>query len=121
MRVHAIVDELETARRAVAAGATVVQLRVKAPTAVVVTGGHGARAVDHLFDGESHEEIHVERYDVPATHGEGCTHSATLAALLAQGESLANAARGASAAASRAVKNGLVEIGQGEGPVNVLA
>ena len=89
--------------------------------AVVVTGGHGARAVDHLFDGESHEEIPVERYDVPATHGAGCTHSATLAALLAQGESLANAARGASAAASRAVKNGLVEIGQGEGPVNVLA
>ena len=89
--------------------------------AVVVTGGHGVRAVDHLFDGETHEEIPGERHDVPATHGAGCTHSATLAALLAQGESLANAARGASAAASRAVKNGLVEIGQGEGPVNVLA
>jgi thiamine-phosphate diphosphorylase len=39
--VHAIVDELETARRAVAAGATVVQLRVKAPTAVVVRRGQG--------------------------------------------------------------------------------
>jgi hydroxymethylpyrimidine/phosphomethylpyrimidine kinase len=89
--------------------------------AVVVTGGHGERAVDHLFDGELHEEIPVERHDVPATHGAGCTHSATLAALLAQGESLANAARGASVAASRAVRNGLVEIGQGEGPVNVLA
>src|SRR5438128_4293351 len=89
--------------------------------AVVVTGGHGARAVDHLFDGERHEEIAVERYDVAATHGAGCTHSATLAALLAQGETLANAARAAAAAASRAVRNGLVEIGQGEGPVNVLA
>jgi hydroxymethylpyrimidine/phosphomethylpyrimidine kinase len=89
--------------------------------AVVVTGGHAGLAVDHLFDGETHEEIPVERYDVAAAHGAGCTHSATLAALLAQGESLANAARGASAAASRAVKNGLVEIGQGEGPVNVLA
>ena len=33
MRVHAIVDDAETARRAVEAGATVVQLRVKAPTA----------------------------------------------------------------------------------------
>src|SRR5438445_8344390 len=89
--------------------------------AVVVTGGHGARAVDHLFDGERHEEIAAERYDVAATHGAGCTHSATLAALLAQGETLANAARAAAAAASRAVRNGLVEIGQGEGPVNVLA
>ena len=45
MRVHAIVEELETARRAVAAGATVVQLRVKAPTDVVIERGAGfARA-----------------------------------------------------------------------------
>jgi hydroxymethylpyrimidine/phosphomethylpyrimidine kinase len=90
-------------------------------SAVVVTGGHGERAVDHLFDGRQHEEIRVERHDVAATHGAGCTHSATLAALLAHGESLANAARAAAVAASRAVSNGLVEIGQGEGPVNVLA
>ena len=41
MRVHAIVDDLETARRAVAAGATVVQLRIKAPTPVVVERGLG--------------------------------------------------------------------------------
>src|SRR5207253_1675677 len=85
------------------------------PVPLVVTGGHGSRAVDHLFDGERHEEIAVERYAVAATHGAGCTHSATLAALLAQGETLANAARAAAAAASRAVRNGLVEIGQGEG------
>jgi hydroxymethylpyrimidine/phosphomethylpyrimidine kinase len=89
--------------------------------AVVVTGGHGERAVDHLFDGQTHEEIPVERHDVHATHGAGCTHSATLAALLARGETLANAARGASVAAARAVRNGFAEIGRGEGPVNVLA
>ena len=41
MRVHAIVSDLETARRAVAAGATVVQLRVKAPTAALVERGLG--------------------------------------------------------------------------------
>jgi thiamine-phosphate pyrophosphorylase len=41
VRVHAIVGELETARRAVAAGATVVQLRVKAATALVVARGEG--------------------------------------------------------------------------------
>jgi hydroxymethylpyrimidine/phosphomethylpyrimidine kinase len=89
--------------------------------AVIVTGGHGGEAIDHLFDGERHVEIEVERHDVAATHGAGCTHSATLAALLAKGLSLEAAARGAAQAASEAVRNGLVEIGAGEGPVNVLA
>jgi hydroxymethylpyrimidine/phosphomethylpyrimidine kinase len=88
--------------------------------AVIVTGGHGDDSVDHLFDGEEHVEIPVERYDVPATHGAGCTHSATLAALLAHGHPLVEAARGAAAAAASSVRNGLVEIGQGEGPVDVL-
>jgi hydroxymethylpyrimidine/phosphomethylpyrimidine kinase len=88
--------------------------------AVIVTGGHGEDAVDHLFDGSQHVEIPVERHDVAATHGAGCTHSATLAALLARGESLLDAARGAAAAASRAVARGLVEIGAGDGPVDVL-
>jgi thiamine-phosphate pyrophosphorylase len=41
VRVHAIVEDLESARRAVAAGATVVQLRVKAPTEAVVERGAG--------------------------------------------------------------------------------
>jgi hydroxymethylpyrimidine/phosphomethylpyrimidine kinase len=89
--------------------------------AVIVTGGHGADAVDHLFDGVHHVEIEVERHDVAATHGAGCTHSATLAALLAKGVSLEDAARTAAHTASEAVRNGLVEIGAGEGPVNVLA
>ena len=88
--------------------------------AVVVTGGHTDDAFDHLFDGREHVDIPVARYAVAATHGAGCTHSATLAALLARGESLLDAARGAAEAASRAVAQGLVEIGSGEGPVDVL-
>jgi hydroxymethylpyrimidine/phosphomethylpyrimidine kinase len=88
--------------------------------AALVTGGHGEESVDHLFDGSEHYEIPVERHDVAATHGAGCTHSATLAALLARGLSLLDAARGAAAAASRAVAQGLVEIGGGDGPVDVL-
>jgi hydroxymethylpyrimidine/phosphomethylpyrimidine kinase len=88
--------------------------------AVVVTGGHGNDPVDHLFDGERHVEIPVDRYDVPATHGAGCTHSATLAALLARGHSLVEASRGAATAAASAVRSGLVEIGRGDGPVDVL-
>jgi hydroxymethylpyrimidine/phosphomethylpyrimidine kinase len=88
--------------------------------AVIVTGGHGTEAVDHLFDGASHIEIDVERHDVAATHGAGCTHSATLAALLARGLSLEEGAKGAAAAASRAVADGLAEIGGGDGPVDAL-
>jgi hydroxymethylpyrimidine/phosphomethylpyrimidine kinase len=88
--------------------------------AVVVTGGHGDEAVDHLFDGERHVEISVERYETGATHGAGCTHSASLAAALARGLSLEEAAREASRVASAAVRHGLAEIGAGDGPVDVL-
>jgi hydroxymethylpyrimidine/phosphomethylpyrimidine kinase len=88
--------------------------------AVVVTGGHGDEAVDHLFDGERHVEIPVERQDTAATHGAGCTHSATLAAALARGLSLEQAAREAARVAAAAVRHGLAEIGAGDGPVDVL-
>jgi hydroxymethylpyrimidine/phosphomethylpyrimidine kinase len=88
--------------------------------AVVVTGGHGDEPVDHLFDGSRHVEIRVPRHARAATHGAGCTHSATFAALLARGWALEAAARGAAAAAASAVEHGLVEIGSGEGPVDVL-
>jgi hydroxymethylpyrimidine/phosphomethylpyrimidine kinase len=88
--------------------------------AVVVTGGHADEPVDHLFDGEEHLEIPVQRHRIHATHGAGCTHSATLAALLARGASLEAAAGGAARAASRAVGQGLADLGAGEGPVDVI-
>jgi len=99
----------ELAERLVALGAA----------AAIVTGGHGD-PVDHLFDGRDHVEIAVARHDVAATHGAGCTHSATLAALLARGLPLAEAARGAARAASDAVLHGLAELGAGDGPVDIL-
>src|SRR5436190_22283260 len=89
-------------------------------SAALVTGGHGEEPVDRLFDGKEHHQLRFERSDAEAPHGVGCTHSAALAALLARGLSLVEAARGAAAAASRAVAQGLVEIGGGEGPVDVL-
>ncbi len=100
----------ELAERLVALGAR----------AAIVTGGHGDDAVDHLFDGRDHLAIPVERLDIPATHGAGCTHSATLAALLARGLPLADAARRAAGAATEAVRHGLTELGAGDGPVDVL-
>lgn len=88
--------------------------------AVVVTGGHGIEPVDWLYDGTRHIPIPVERYGEEATHGAGCTHSASLAALLARGESLEDAARGAARIASEAVRNGLAGLGAGSGPVDVF-
>lgn len=96
------------------------RLHVMGAPAVLVTGGHGEHPIDHLFDGELHVEIPVRHADVAATHGAGCTHSATLAALLARGEDLVTAAGVAAATASDAVAHGLTEIGAGDGPVDVF-
>jgi len=90
------------------------------PAAVIVTGGHGEEPVDHLFDGDEHFEIRVPRYAKRSTHGAGCTHSATLAALLARGLPLREAAEEAGRIASNAVANGLEWLGAGEGPVDVF-
>jgi thiamine-phosphate pyrophosphorylase len=47
--VHAIVEDLDGARRALRAGATLVQLRLKAPTAAIVERGSGFRALGTTF------------------------------------------------------------------------
>jgi hydroxymethylpyrimidine/phosphomethylpyrimidine kinase len=91
------------------------------PKAVIVTGGHGEEAVDTLYDGEQLVHIQVPRYESGATHGAGCTHSATLAACLAGGVELEEAAAIASRVAADAVRNGHGGIGSGDGPVDVLS
>ena len=88
--------------------------------AALVTGGHGADHVDHLFDGSRHLRIPVARHPVAATHGSGCTHSAVLAAGLASGLSLPEAAKQAALLAGQAVAHGLAALGGGDGPVHVL-
>jgi hydroxymethylpyrimidine/phosphomethylpyrimidine kinase len=103
-------DRAELAERLVMMGAQ----------AALVTGGHGAEPVDHLFDGSRHLAIPVARHHVAATHGAGCTHSAALAAGLAAGLPLAEAARQAATVAGDAVAHGLTALGAGDGPVNVL-
>jgi len=103
-------DRAALAERLVAMGAR----------AALVTGGHGAEPVDHLFDGSRHIVIPVARHAVAATHGAGCTHSAALAAGLGAGLPLAEAARQAAVIASDAVEHGLPWLGGGEGPVHVL-
>ena len=96
------------------------RLHALGPRAVIVTGGHGDEAADTLFDGERLMHIPVPRHAVAATHGAGCTHSATLAALLARGLELEAAARQAAAVAAEAVRHGLTGLGAGDGPVDVF-
>ena len=90
------------------------------PQAVVVTGGHRDEVVDVFFDGETLEEISGPRHPDGAAHGSGCTHSSSLAAHLALGYTPLEAARAAREIASEAVRNGLRDIGEGPGPVDVF-
>jgi len=90
------------------------------PEAVVVTGGHADDGADVLFDGSGTLRIDGPRYPEGASHGSGCTHSSTLAAYLARGTGVAEAARWAREIASEAVGNGLAGIGEGPGPVDAL-
>ncbi|MEA2209607.1 MAG: hydroxymethylpyrimidine/phosphomethylpyrimidine kinase [Solirubrobacteraceae bacterium] len=96
--------------------------------AVVVTGGHRARVVDLLVAPRAAGrpgdvfalEIEGERHPDGAAHGSGCTHSSLLAAHLALGLDLPDAAREARTLAGEAVRDGLRDVGAGAGPVDVL-
>jgi hydroxymethylpyrimidine/phosphomethylpyrimidine kinase len=90
------------------------------PDVVVITGGHREEAEDLVFDGETLERIPGERHPDGAAHGSGCTHSSALAAHLALGHSPLEAARHAKQVASSAVRDGLRDIGEGAGPVDVF-
>ncbi len=93
------------------------------PRAVVITGGHRARAIDLFLDSEDpgHAvEIEGDRHPDGAAHGSGCTHSSVLAAQLALGVPLLAAARTARAIAGEAVARGLRDVGAGAGPVDVI-
>jgi hydroxymethylpyrimidine/phosphomethylpyrimidine kinase len=95
-------------------------VRAAGASSVVVTGGHREEAVDVLLHGEEVVLIAGPRHPDGAAHGSGCTHSSALAAHLALGFPVPEAARAARAIAADAVKHGLRTIGHGPGPVNVL-
>ncbi len=92
------------------------------PGAVILTGGHRARAADLLLAGPGADALEIagERHPGGAAHGSGCTHSAVLAAQLALGRDLTAAARIARSRAGDAVARGLRELGAGAGPVDAI-
>ncbi|HET8593346.1 MAG TPA: bifunctional hydroxymethylpyrimidine kinase/phosphomethylpyrimidine kinase [Solirubrobacterales bacterium] len=96
-------------------------VRALGPQAAVVTGGHTEDGIDVLAEDDGRPwQIAGRVYPFGASHGSGCTHSSSLAALLARGETIRDAAIQARAIAAEAVANGLREIGAGAGPVDVL-
>ncbi len=94
------------------------------PGIVVLTGGHRAQAIDLFLErgakAEEVVEIPGERYPDGAAHGSGCTHSSVLAAQLALGHAPLQAAFTARVLAGEAVADGLRDVGQGPGPVDVI-
>jgi hydroxymethylpyrimidine/phosphomethylpyrimidine kinase len=93
------------------------------PRAVILTGGHRGEATDLLVEADAPERIVSipgERHPGGAAHGSGCTHSSVLAAQLAQGLPLLQAAFAARALAGAAVADGLRDVGEGVGPVDII-
>lgn len=91
--------------------------------AVLLKGGHGSGedAVDILYAGGKITRLAAPRIDTPHTHGTGCTLSAAIAALLAQGIVLEEAVRRAKAYVSAALTAGRdIGVGHGNGPVDHL-
>jgi hydroxymethylpyrimidine/phosphomethylpyrimidine kinase len=92
------------------------------PRIVVLTGGHREQAVDLFVDrGDPEQVVSIpgERHPEGASHGSGCTHSSVLAAQLALGRGPLQAAFAARAIAGAAVADGLRDVGEGPGPVDV--
>ncbi len=108
-------------REGIGAGELARAVHALGPSVVVVTGGHLEQPIDVFYDGTRIVEIPGELYPTGAAHGSGCTHSSVLAARLAWADEPLAAARRAKEMAARAVRDGLIEIGAGPGPVDILA
>ena len=91
---------------------------------VLIKGGHlpGSRrtgALDILFDGGHYYEFSSPWIDTKNTHGTGCSYASALAAGIAKGESVINAAWQAKITVIAAIENALC-LGKGYGSVNVF-
>ena len=97
-----------------AAARKIVELGARA---VIVKGGHMDRAVDALFDGNEMIQLGGEKVKTDNTHGTGCTFASALAAQLAAGRGLLEAATLAKAYVMKAIEKGY-PIGKGRIPLD---
>jgi hydroxymethylpyrimidine/phosphomethylpyrimidine kinase len=84
---------------------------------VIVKGGHMERAVDVLFDGNELVQLGGDRVKTDSTHGTGCAFASALAAQLASGRTLFEAATLAKAYVTKAIEKGYA-IGKGRVPLD---
>jgi hydroxymethylpyrimidine/phosphomethylpyrimidine kinase len=117
-RIQSMDDAREAAKRIHDMGAA----------AVIITGGHGwdeatglaaagLKVVDLLFDGQVFREFLAPRVDSRHTHGTGCTFASAVAAGLALGRELPDAAARAQQYVAGAIAHA-PGIGHGRGPLN---
>jgi hydroxymethylpyrimidine/phosphomethylpyrimidine kinase len=85
--------------------------------AVIVKGGHMDRAIDVLFDGTELVQLGGDKVKTENTHGTGCTFASALAAQLAAGRPLVEAATLAKAYVTKAIEKGYA-IGKGRIPLD---
>ena len=86
---------------------------------VIVKGGHlvdPEHSTDYLYDGEELEPLVGPRLDSRNTHGSGCTFASALAAYLARGLDLKEAAHRAKEFVTEAIRHSLA-LGHGHGPL----
>jgi hydroxymethylpyrimidine/phosphomethylpyrimidine kinase len=98
-------------------------LRATGCGAVLIKGGHGTGrdAVDIFVGMSGVERLLRPRVDTPHSHGTGCTLSAAIAALLAQGEGLFEAVERAKTYVWEGLRHGRrLDIGRGRGPIDHL-
>jgi hydroxymethylpyrimidine kinase/phosphomethylpyrimidine kinase len=85
--------------------------------AVIVKGGHMERAIDVLFDGDRVTPLSGDRVTADNNHGTGCTFASAIAAQLAAGRPLIEAAMLAKAYVTKAIEKGY-PIGKGRIPLD---
>jgi hydroxymethylpyrimidine/phosphomethylpyrimidine kinase len=85
--------------------------------AVIVKGGHMERAVDVLFDGTEIVQLAGDRVKEESLHGTGCTFAAAIAAQLASGRVLREAAMLAKAYVTKAIEKSYAT-GKGPAPLD---
>ncbi|MCO6512434.1 MAG: bifunctional hydroxymethylpyrimidine kinase/phosphomethylpyrimidine kinase [Aridibacter famidurans] len=97
---------------------------------VLIKGGHipgevtgefrieTRKAVDFLFLGEDPVMLEAEYIETDATHGTGCVLSSAIAARLAAGSDLENAARSAKSFVNKAIRSAPL-VGKGHSPINI--
>lgn len=94
------------------------------PRSVVLKGGHleGPESVDLFFDGDTLLRLPAPRHPTRNTHGTGCTFSSAVAALLARGQPLPQAVRGAKQYTTAAIAAAdQLRVGSGHGPLHHFA